>query len=128
MATTRLVHAACCIWSACNSAAYQRNDSPAGGNLSDCEAVSEVRITIRLGPTRNTIATAVSAANVNRSDRLSQSMRVLGLGMGRGHPHEQVEQGNDAEHSRHEDDRDRRRERPIVGSDCLLIDVERHVA
>src|SRR5712692_3843169 len=72
-ATTRLVHAARCIWSASSSATYQRNDSDCGGNRKDCDAVSEVRITIRLGPMRNTTATAVSVAKTRRSDNASQS-------------------------------------------------------
>src|SRR5436309_519262 len=73
-ATTRLVHAARCIWSASSSATYQRNDSDCGGNRKDCDAVNEVRITIRLGPIRKTIAIAVSAANTGRSDSASQSV------------------------------------------------------
>src|SRR6266581_1124681 len=90
-ATTRLVHAARCIWSASSSARYQRNDSAPGGNRSDCDAVSEVRITISLGPIRKTTATAVSAANTTRSDSASQSIVELGLCIRR-HPREQVEQ------------------------------------
>src|SRR5882757_9777720 len=90
-ATTRLVHAACCIWSASSSARYQRNDRPSGGNRNDCDAVSEVRITIRLGPIRKTTAIAVSAANTTRSDIASQSMVRSRFGIDR-HPREQVEQ------------------------------------
>src|SRR5713226_1282919 len=116
-ATTRLVHAACCIWSASSSARYQRNDSPSGGNLSDCDAVSEVRITIRLGPMRKTTATAVSAMNTRRSDIASQSMVESGFGIGRRHAREQVEQVYDDQDGEHEDHRDRRSERPVVGAD-----------
>src|SRR5712692_11838666 len=48
-ATTRLFQAACCIWPASRSAAYQRNEYPSGGNFSDGDAVNEVRSTMRLG-------------------------------------------------------------------------------
>src|SRR3954447_7826650 len=85
-ATITLVHAACCIWSAWSSATYQRSESPSGGNFRDCEAVKDVNMTIRLGAMRNTIATAVSAANVSRSDRPSQSKVELGFGIGRRDP------------------------------------------
>src|SRR3954451_826995 len=96
-ATTRLVQAAACICVASSSASYQRSDSPAGGKRSDCEAVNEVSSTIRLGPTRKTMAIAVSAANTTRSDSASQSMEPLGFGIGR-QPGELVEQINDDQH------------------------------
>src|SRR5437868_5928897 len=106
-ATTRLVQAACCIWSASSSARYQRNDSAPGGNRSDCDAVSEVRITIRLGPMRKTTATAVSVMNTTRSDSASQSIVRSSFGIGRRHPREQVEQIDHDQHGEHEDHRDR---------------------
>src|SRR5580704_6076099 len=62
-ATTRLFHAARCIWSASISAAYQRNDRPAGGKRSDAEAVNEVISTISVGATRKTSATADNSPN-----------------------------------------------------------------
>src|SRR5262245_54313582 len=89
-ATTRLVQAACCICVASISAAYQRNDRPLGGKRSDCDAVSDVSSTIRLGPIRNTTAIAVSTAKAMRSDAASQSME-LGFCICRGQPGELVQ-------------------------------------
>src|SRR5262249_37697893 len=97
-ATTRLVQAARCIWSGSSSALYEGGERPSGGTRSDCEAVSEVSSTIRLGPMRNTTATAVSAANVKRSERLSQSTNALRFNMGGRDPCEQVEKVNHRQH------------------------------
>ena len=72
-ATTRLVQAARCIWSASSSAQYQRSDSPLGGKRRDSDAVNEVIITTIVGAIRNTIAMAASAPNTMRSDSV-QSM------------------------------------------------------
>src|SRR5262245_35937564 len=77
IATTRLFHAARCIWSASISSRYQRNDRPSGGNFNDADDVKEVRITTRLGPTRNTIATPDSTTKASLSDTASQSVRRL---------------------------------------------------
>src|SRR5262249_36758549 len=124
-----------------SSAWYQRNDRPSGGNRSDCDAVSEVSSTIRLGPMSTMMATAVSVPNTSRNDTLSQSTAAAGAGasslgtlsMGMaglrvGHDAgEQIEQRDDHQYRDHEDDRNRRRERPIVGTDRLLINVQRHV-
>src|SRR5882757_2814703 len=104
-ATTRLVHAACCIWSASSSARYQRNDRPSGGNRNDCDAVSEVRMTIRLGPIRKTTATEVSAANTSSSDISSRSMVRSGFRIGRCHPREGVEQIGNYLYGGHDDHR-----------------------
>src|SRR5438128_1694954 len=126
-ATTRLFQAAACIWSASMSATYQRSDNPSGGNLSDCEAVNEVSSTITVGATRNTIATAASAPNTSRSESASQSVACLGAAMRLAPAAGEVEHGDGGEHGNHENDRDRRRERPVVGADRLLVDVQRHV-
>src|SRR5215470_3210103 len=126
-ATTRLFQAAACIWSASISAAYQRSDSPSGGNFSDCDAVNEVSSMIAVGPTRNTIAIAASPPNTRRSDNASQSVAYLGATIALALASEQAEKRDRGEHGDHEDDRDRRRERPVVGADRLLIDVQRHI-
>src|SRR5580704_11956520 len=99
---------------------YQRSESPSGGNFNDCEAVSEVRTTIRLGPTRKIIATTVSAVNVRRNDSASQSRVDLSLGIGSRDMRESIEQSQGNQHGEHEYDRDRCSERPVVGADRLL--------
>src|SRR5262249_50733210 len=102
-ATTRLFQAAACIWSASMSAAYQRSDSPSGGNLSDCDAVNEVSSTIKVGPTRKMMATAASAPNTRRIDSASQSMALcISLAPATDH----IENGDGGEHGDHEDHRD----------------------
>src|SRR6516162_10061503 len=115
-ATTRLFQAAACIWSASSSATYQRNDRPSGGNFSDCDAVNDVSSMITVGPTRNTIATAASAPNTNRSDNASQSIACLGAAIGLALASDQAQNCDRGEHRDHEDDRDRRRQRPVVGA------------
>src|SRR5262249_25275047 len=125
-ATTRLVQAADCIWVASSRASYQRSDSPAGGKRSDCDAVNEVSSTIRLGPTRKITAMPVSAANTALSDSAPQSTVALGFCIGR-QPGELVEQEHDDQHGEQEDHRDRSSKRPVVGTDRLLVDVQRHI-
>ena len=77
-ATTRLFHAARCIWSASANARYQRSDSPDGGNFSDSDAVSEVSSTMIVGATSTTIAITASAPKVARSDAAPGSLGALG--------------------------------------------------
>src|SRR5215468_10570816 len=106
------------------SAAYQRSDSPSGGNFSDCDAVNEVSSTISVGPTRKMMATAASAPKTTRMESASQSMALC---IRLAPTTDQVENGDGGEHGEHEDHRDRRGERPVVGADRLLVDVQRHV-
>src|SRR5215468_8092403 len=106
------------------SAAYQRSDSPSGGNFSDWDAVNEVSSTITVGPTRKMMATVASAPNTTRMESASQSMALcISLTLTANH----IEDGDGGEHGEHEDHRDRRRERPVVGADRLLVDVQRHI-
>src|SRR5215467_13566894 len=82
---------------------------------------------ITVGPTRNTIAMAASAPNTARSDNASQSVEYLGATIALALASEQAQNRDRGKHGDHEDDRDRRRERPVVGADRLLIDVQRHI-
>ena len=84
-ATTRLFQAAFCIWVASNSARYQRSDRPSGGNLSDWDAVNDVTITIKLGATSTTIASAASVRKTICRDAASQSKREFGFRIGAAH-------------------------------------------
>src|SRR5437867_2527813 len=126
-ATTRLFHAARCIWSASSKAAYHRSDSPSGGNFSDCEAVNEVSSMTKVGATRNTIATAVSAPKTSGTERASQSIARLDPAMAVAPSPDEIEDGDRRQDGDEEDDRDGRRERPVIGADRLLVDVQRHV-
>src|ERR1700724_446731 len=94
-ATTRLFHAARCIWSASASAQYQRSDSPDGGNLSDSDAVSEVSSTIKVGAISSTIASTVSPTKIARSDAAPRSIGRLGARMGLAPPSGAAEDRDD---------------------------------
>ena len=122
-ATTRLAQAARCIWSASSSAQYQRSDSPLGGKRSDSDGVNEVRITTMVGAIRNTIATAASTPKIARSESASMSAAVLGAAIGLAPLADRTQHADDDQHRDHEDHRDRRRERPVIGADRLLVDV-----
>src|SRR5262249_54005015 len=97
------------------------------GKRSDSEAVSEVSSTISVGATRNTMATIVKAANTMRSDSASQSTVELGAGKGLAPASDRAEDADDDQHRDHEDYRNGRGERPVVGAARLRIDVQGHV-
>src|SRR5947207_11913701 len=97
------------------SARYQRKDSPSGGNLSEADAVSDVRRTITVGATRTTTAAVDSAPTTTRNDSASRSRRRRSA-MNERSPASsgRVDQHHDEQHGEHEDDRNPSRERPVV--------------
>src|SRR5471032_2450689 len=127
IAITRLFQAARRIWSASSSAMYQRKEKPGGGNLSDSDEVSDVIRTMMVGAIRKTMAKIAAAANATRSEAASQSMACLGAGIGLAPPPQRTQNADDDQHRNHEDHRNRGRERPVVGADRLLVNMQRHI-
>src|ERR1700722_7504492 len=104
-ATTRLFHAARCIWSASISAAYQRSERPAGGNRNDSDAVSEVISTISVGATRKTSATAESSPNTALIETMSHCAQLCAR-TGLAPASDRVEDRHDPHDADHKDDRE----------------------
>src|SRR5262249_51139187 len=126
-ATQRLFPAARWSCPAPASARYQRNDNPSGGNLSDADAVSDVRSTITVGATRTTTAAVDSTRTTKQNDSASRSRRRRSAMRERSTtPARRVDQYHDEQHREHEHDRDGGRKRPVVGARRLLIHEERH--
>src|SRR5271170_3777921 len=100
-ATTRLFHAARCIWSALISAAYQRSERPAGGKRSDSDAVNEVISTISVGATKKISATAQSSPNTTFIEIASHWV-LLREAMGRALASDRVQHCHDRHDAHHE--------------------------
>src|SRR5262245_15096945 len=126
-ATQRLFSAARWSCPAPARARYQRKDSPSGGNLSDADAVDDVRSTITVGATRTTTATVESAPTARRKDSASKSKRRRSaMDEGSSAASRRVDEDHDEQHGEHEHDRDGGRERPVVGARRLLVHEERY--